>query len=153
MGKNNLLNKTKFSEVSYLTVEQIVESSESQTGIQPLAFISPSYTVSGVKYVTEGDNVTFECAATGVPFPQLNWSFKASTGKEKIFFLIQILPLSNVNYCCLGNKHNTILNYDETSVNILSLINVSTKDSGTYKCQATQSVTGWPDFPHAQVIK
>jgi len=39
-----------------------------------------------------------------------------------------------------------------TSVNILSLTKVSSKDSGTYTCHALQSVTGWPDLPHAQVI-
>jgi len=53
---------------------------------------------------------------------------------------------------CVGYRHNTILNDEETSVNILSLTRVSSKDSGTYTCHALQSVTGWPDLPHAQVI-
>jgi len=42
---------------------------------------------------------------------------------------------------------------EETSVSILSLTNVSTKDSGTYTCHASQFVSGWPDFPHVQVIR
>lgn len=46
-----------------------------------------------------------------------------------------------------------MLSNEETSVNILNLRRVSTKDSGTYTCHAFQSVTGWPDFPHVQVIK
>lgn len=46
-----------------------------------------------------------------------------------------------------------MLNGLETSVNILSLISVSTNDSGTYTCHAFQSMTGSPDFPHAQVIQ
>lgn len=44
-----------------------------------------------------------------------------------------------------------MLNDEGTSVNILSLTRVSFKDSGTYTCHAFQSVTGWPDLPHAQV--
>lgn len=42
---------------------------------------------------------------------------------------------------------------DETFVNILSLTSVNTNNSGTYTCHAFQSLTGWSDFPHAQVIK
>lgn len=76
MGKNHLLNKTKYSEAGHLNVR--IQKSE----IQPLAFISPTFYTS-IKYVTEGDNVTLECAATGVPPPQLNWSFTSSTGKLK----------------------------------------------------------------------
>lgn len=45
-----------------------------------------------------------------------------------------------------------MLSNEETCVNILKIIRVSTKDSGTYTCHAFQSVTGWPDFPHVQVI-
>lgn len=83
MAKNNLMNKTKFSEVGLLKVEKINNdlSSGSQSNIQPLAFISHTTLYPSVKYVAEGDNVTFECAATGVPSPQLNWSFTTSTGK------------------------------------------------------------------------
>lgn len=83
MAKNNLLNKTKFSEVGHLNVEKIIDdvSSGPQSHIRPLAFISPTSLYPSVKYVTEGDNVTFECAATGVPSPQLNWSFTTSIGK------------------------------------------------------------------------
>lgn len=76
MGKNRLINKTKYSKVGHL----IVRNQKSE--VQPLAFISPTFYTS-VKYVTEGDNVTLECAATGVPSPQLNWSFTSLTGKLK----------------------------------------------------------------------
>lgn len=87
MGKNLLLNKTKYSEVGRLVVSKnivnIGGSSGSLTGIQKLTFISPNVFNTNIKYVTEGDNVTFECVATGVPAPQLNWSFMNSTGKLK----------------------------------------------------------------------
>jgi len=85
VGKNHLLNKTKLSEVGNLTVNKINTggSSGPQSDIQKLAFISPNVLNPNVKYVIEGENVTFECAATGVPAPQLNWSFKNSTGKLK----------------------------------------------------------------------
>ena len=85
MGKNHLLNKTKYSEVGKLIVNKINTggSSRSQSNIQKLVFIPPNVLNLNVKYVTEGDNVTFECAATGVPAPQLNWSFINSTGKLK----------------------------------------------------------------------
>ncbi|CAH1721858.1 unnamed protein product [Aphis gossypii] len=130
VGKNQLLNKTKYSEVGHLVVNKINigGSSGSQSDLQKLAFISPNVFNTNVKYVTEGDNVTFECVATGVPIPQLNWSFINST----------------------GYRHNTILNDEETSVNILSLTRVSSKDSGIYTCHALQSMTGWPDMPRAQ---
>ncbi|XP_060838288.1 protogenin B-like [Rhopalosiphum padi] len=133
VGKNHLLNKTKYSDVGHLVVNKINigGSSGSQSGIQKLAFISPNVLNLNVKYVTEGDNVTFECVATGVPAPQLNWSFINST----------------------GYRHNTLLNDEGTSVNILSLTRVSSKDSGTYTCHALQSVTGWPDLPHAQYFR
>lgn len=86
MAKNNLLNKTKFSDVGHLNVEKVKDdvSSTSQSNIQPLAFISPTSFYPSIKYVTEGDNVIFECAATGVPSPQLNWSFTTPIGKVKI---------------------------------------------------------------------
>jgi len=45
-----------------------------------------------------------------------------------------------------------MLSDEKISVNVLSLISVSSKDSGMYTCHAFQSVTGWPDLPHAQVI-
>lgn len=82
-GKNHLLNKTKYSGVGHLIVNKINGGrfSGSQLNIQQLAFISPN--ILNVKYVTEGDNVTFECAATGVPAPQLNWSFMNSTRNLK----------------------------------------------------------------------
>lgn len=51
----------------------------------------------------------------------------------------------------VGDKRNYALNADKTSVNILSLTRVSINDSGTYTCHASQSMTGWPDFPHTQV--
>lgn len=82
MGKNQLLNKTKYSEVGHLVVNKI-NIGGSQSGIQKLAFLLPNVFNTNVKYVTEGDNVTFECVATGVPAPQLNWSFINSTGKLK----------------------------------------------------------------------
>lgn len=82
MGNNHLLNRTKSSKVGYLNVRTInTSSSGSHSDIQPMAFISPS-SYTEIKYVTEGDNITFECAATGVPSPQLNWSFTTSTGKN-----------------------------------------------------------------------
>lgn len=85
MGKNNLLNKMKYSKVGFLNVETTNNrSSGSQSDMQPLAFISPSFTYPDIKYVTEGDNVTFECAATGVPSPQLNWSFTSSIGRKNV---------------------------------------------------------------------
>jgi hypothetical protein len=84
MAKNYLLNKTRLSDAGYLNVENInAESFGSQSDIQPLSFISPTYLYPNVKYVTAGDNITFECAASGVPSPQLNWSFTTSTGKVK----------------------------------------------------------------------
>ena len=52
----------------------------------------------------------------------------------------------------IGHQHNSMLNDEETSVNILSLTRVSSKDSGTYTCHALQSMIGVPDQPHAQVI-
>lgn len=127
-----------------------MESKKFQPNIQPLSFISPNSLFSNIKYVTEGHNVTFECAATGVPFPQLIWSFTPSTGKieTKIIkmnnFLIQLF---------IGNKHNIRLGDGETFVNILSLVNVNINNSGTYTCHALQSMTGLPDFPHAQVMR
>jgi len=83
VGKNHLLNKIKYSEVGNLTVNKVITggSSVPQSDIQKLAFIPPNVLNLNVKYATEGENVTFECAATGVPAPQLNWSFKNSTGK------------------------------------------------------------------------
>lgn len=75
------MNKTKYSEVGNLTVNKINTGPKSD--IQKLAFISPNVLNLKIKYVTEGENVTFECAATGVPAPQLNWSFENSTGKPK----------------------------------------------------------------------
>lgn len=133
VGKNHLLNKTKYSEVGHLIVNKINSggSSGSQSDIQKLAFIPPNVLNTNVKYVTEGENVTFECAATGVPAPQLNWSFMNST----------------------GHQHNTMLSDEGTSVNILSLTRVSSKDSGTYTCHALQPVTGWPDLPYAQYYR
>lgn len=84
MAKNYLLNKTRLSYVGHLNVEKInAESSGSQSDIQPLAFISPTHLYHDVKYVIAGNNVTFECAASGVPSPLLNWSFITSTGKLK----------------------------------------------------------------------
>lgn len=81
MGKNHLLNRTKFSKIGRLNVRTVnTGSSGSHSDIQPMTFIS-SLSYTDVKYVSEGDNVTFECAATGVPSPQLNWSFMTSTGK------------------------------------------------------------------------
>lgn len=79
------MNKTKYSEVGNLTVNKINTggSSEPKSDIQKFAFISPNVLNLNVKYVTEGENVTFECAATGVPAPQLNWLFENSTGKLK----------------------------------------------------------------------
>lgn len=56
---------------------------EFQSNLQSLKFISPSL-YPNIKYVTEGDNVTFECAAVGIPSPQLNWSFTSSIGKVEI---------------------------------------------------------------------
>jgi len=86
MGKNHILNKTKYSEVGNLIVNKMNagKSSGSLSDIQKLAFIPSNILNPNVKYVTEGDNVTLECAATGVPAPQLNWSFINSTGKLKI---------------------------------------------------------------------
>lgn len=82
LAKNYLLNKTRLSDVGHLNIEKInVESPVSQSDNQPLAFISP--TPDNVKYVTPGNNITFECAASGVPSPRLNWSFTTSTGKVK----------------------------------------------------------------------
>lgn len=82
VAKNNLINKTKFSKVGYLSIVN-TGFSGSNLDIQPLAFISPTSLYPSVKYVTEGKHVTFECAATGVPSPLLNWSFTTSTGKSK----------------------------------------------------------------------
>ncbi|XP_050421746.1 protogenin B-like [Adelges cooleyi] len=130
VAKNQLLNKTKVSAPGYLNIEKMKPgSSDSQSSIQPLAFISPSIKPV-IQFVTMGDNVSFECAATGVSSPLLNWSFTSST----------------------GNKNRVILKEDE-AVSILSLTNVSVKDSGTYTCHAFQTMTGWPDFPHAQVFR
>lgn len=53
---------------------------------------------------------------------------------------------------CAGHQYNSRISDQGTSVNILSLTRVSSKDSGTYTCHAYQSVTGWPDRPYAQVI-
>lgn len=46
-----------------------------------------------------------------------------------------------------------MLSDKDTFVSILSLSRVTTNSSGTYTCHAFQSMTGWPDFPHAQVIR
>lgn len=63
----------------------------------------------------------------------------------------------NVNYflhnCCIGNKQNTKIGDEEYFVNILSLTNVSTENSGVYTCLAFQPGIRWPDFAHTQVIK
>lgn len=75
MAKNSLINKTRLSEIGHLIVGPI--NAGSLAKVQTLAFISPTY--SSVKYVSEGNNVTFECAAIGVPFPLLNWSFIGNT--------------------------------------------------------------------------
>lgn len=85
MGKNYLLNKTKYSEIGHLIVNKINSRGYfgSQSDIQKLAFIPPNVLNLNVKYVTEGENVTFECAASGVPAPQLHWSFINSTGELK----------------------------------------------------------------------
>ncbi|VVC40187.1 Hypothetical protein CINCED_3A025745 [Cinara cedri] len=133
VAKNNLMNKTKFSEVGHLKVEKINNdlSSGSQSNIQPLALISPNTLYPIVKYVAEGENVTFECAATGVPSPQLKWSFTAS----------------------IGNKQNTMLSNKDTYVNILSLTRVTTNSSGTYTCHVFQPMTRRPDYLHAQVFQ
>jgi len=102
VGKNQLLNKTKYSEVGHLVVNKINigGSSGSQSGIQKLAFISPNVFNTNVKYVTEGDNVTFECVATGIPAPQLNWSFINSTGKLKTFKQFHQI-YANYNFGCV----------------------------------------------------
>lgn len=76
---NHLLKKTIFSEVGHVNVEQI--NAEFLPNSQPFTFILPSPLITNVKSVIKGDNVTFECAATGFPSPQLNWSFTAS-GKK-----------------------------------------------------------------------
>uniref|UniRef100_A0A2S2PYT6 Protogenin n=1 Tax=Sipha flava TaxID=143950 RepID=A0A2S2PYT6_9HEMI len=132
MAKNYLLNKTRLSDAGYLNVENInAESFGSQSDIQPLSFISPTYLYPNVKYVTAGDNITFECAASGVPSPQLNWSFTTST----------------------GNKQNTKISDVELFVNILSLTNVSSENSGIYTCLAFQPLIRWPDFAHTQTFR
>lgn len=153
MAVNRLINSIKFSEVGHLNVEPI--NIGSQSDIQPLAFISPTTLYPRVKYVVKGDNVTFECAATGVPSPQLNWSFTASSGtlKYKHYYCKLIKLIITITNICIGNKHNTMLSKDETSINILSLIHVNTNASGTYTCFALQSMIGMPDFPHAQVSR
>lgn len=46
-----------------------------------------------------------------------------------------------------------MLSDKDTYVSILSLTRVTANSSGTYTCHAFQSMTGWPDFPHAQVIR
>jgi len=82
VAKNLLINKTKVSEAGHLNIGPI--NAAFQSDVQPLAFISPTTLYPNVKYVTVGENVTFECAATGVPPPQLNWSLTTFTGKTKI---------------------------------------------------------------------
>lgn len=74
MANNYLLKKNTSSEVGHLSVEQI----NAEFKPKPFTFISPSSLSKNVKFVNKGDNVTFECAATGSPSPQLNWSFTAS---------------------------------------------------------------------------
>lgn len=97
VGKNHLKNKTKTSKVGHLNVEKINNGSfRSQSDIQPMAFISPI--PLSVKYVAKGDNVIFECAATGVPSPRLKWSFKTSIGKLKLKIIKINFYLTNLNY-------------------------------------------------------
>lgn len=146
LGKNHLKNKTKTSEVGHLNVE-MVNTGSFKSYIQPMAFISP--TPLSMKYVAEGDNVIFECAATGIPSPRLKWSFKTSIGKLKLKIIIINYYLTNFNYC-IGNKQDTLLSDEETSVNILSLTGVSRRDSGTYTCYAFQSV---PEYQHIQIAQ
>ena len=69
------------------------------------------------KTVNEGNNVTFQCRATGNPSPTLSWTKDGSTINQ--------------------NSNNTVLSQDNET---LTITNVKRGDAGKYVCNAKNKI-------------
>ena len=81
--------------------------------------------------VTEPDSVTFMCRATGVPRPNVTWSFIPNEGSPIPVSLSQMVGEVEISEMVIGDR--------ERSSN-LTIVGVLPSDTGNYTCTAENEV-------------
>ena len=81
--------------------------------------------------ITEPDSVTFMCRATGVPRPNVTWSFIPNEGSPTPVPLFEMFGEDQISEMEIGDR--------ETSSN-LTIVKVSPSNAGNYTCTAENEV-------------